>query len=306
MNLRIALCVSIPLLFFSCTNKKNKNSSQIVENKISTHYVYGTYEGILEKNDKSQYVLLALDSVGKYELYEKEIGAIGSSFYKGSVTTHLSNEVLTLELGEELTIQLDGESLKSENLKLSLVSEKQQLNAAYYTFMIKENSTGNNYAVAIYAEDGVEYADFEFNGEKYKLAVNEENSQEIEFTNGTEQFWWNIIDPAPLANYQPVFYDGKNKYNFMLLNPTNVFYKAKTESAPITMLDVLYFIPQNEESFVKILSNNPTYCYELKQIESPSKTGTYQFKEIVWSTNTKNEALLGIGRDSYMYTEVSF
>lgn len=305
MNIKIALCACIAFLFFSCTSKKNNNSSQIVEAETSTHYVYGTYEGILEKNNKSHYILLALDSIGRYELYEKEIGAIGSTFYKGSVTTHLSNQVLTLELGAELAIQLDGVNLKNENLKLSLVSENQQLSADYYTFMIKENSTGNNYCVAIYVENGVEYADFEFNGEKYKLTVNEDNSQEIEFTNGTEQLWWNIIDPAPLANYQPVFSDGANRYNFMLLNPTNVFYQAKSESALVTMLDVLYFNPQDGESFVKIISNNPTYCYELKQTEASSKTGTYESKEVIWSTNTKNEALLSISGEDYMYTEQS-
>lgn len=304
MIFKSMLYAFVPFLLLSCTQAKKNGSSKKTTVSNTIDYVYGTYEGVLEdENSTSCYMLLALDSIGNYELYEKEIGTIGSSFYRGKVTTHLHNEVLNLQLREGLEMAMDGDILKNGKVKLRLTSREQSINPAYYNFIMKEDCTGSNYVVTIYTEDGIEYADFEFKGKMHKLKINNDNSQEIEYASSTGYLRWNIIDPAPLANYPLLFYDGRYFYRFTLLSPTNLFYKAKNESTPIDNLDVLYCNPEKERSFVRIISTNPDYCYELQQTEASAKTGFYESKMIKWYTNTNNEASLNFDGNTYVYVD---
>ena len=293
-------CIAIILLL--CSHQK-KNSQLITKVNNTIGYQYGTYEGVLkESNHHSYYVQLSLDSMGNYELYEKRIGGLISNFNKGKITTHIHNEILNLELGEGLVFAVNGVALRNDKLELKFISTSQSINPSYYNYVIKDNHSGNNYTIKIYSESGIKYAEFEFKGKQYKLPVNNENSQEIEFTNDVERFWWNINDPAPLADYQPVFYNGKEEYVFTLLSPSIFFYRAEDESSPINSLDVLYYNPEQGNSFVRIVSENITYCYELQQTEASSKTGTYEANEVEWHANNKNEATLNIRGHKFSYT----
>ncbi|HBO39027.1 MAG TPA: hypothetical protein DD638_10230 [Pasteurellaceae bacterium] len=266
----------------------------------------GTYEGIMPiANDPETpaYTLLALSQNGEYEMFQKQIERIGTYASKGKFHWDASQNSLTLTANENIQLQLSENSLKNKEGILNRISNEENINEAYFSYLVKHNQSGENYTIKIYSEGESEYAEFEFKEKKYKLKVDLDNSQEQVFRDGDVYLAWNIIDPAPIANYNPTFYDGKETHTFTMLSPTNVIYQAEKDDAPVKTFDVLYFNHERGKSFVKLMSSNILYQYTLNQTEASAKTASYESDAVKWHLDNNRKATFIINNIEHQYAE---
>ena len=288
----------------ACTGAK-KQSNEPVKTAKDTLAWSGTYEGVMPAADcPGIYTLLALNNDGNYEMYQKYLERNSSYVSKGELEWNVSGDTLFLLSNERMPLQVSKDALMNGNITLSRVSDKDNLEDAYTKYLIKEDKSGDNYLVEIYTEGNTTYAEFEFNNQKYKLKQDMDDSQMYKFTDAAASLNWNILDPAPMANYKPTLtLDGK-VYTFSMLSPTNEVLSTSDSNAPVKGFDVLYM--NNEgKSFVKLLSSQVNHCYTLPQIEASAKTAVYEKDGVEWSTDNKKGAVLIIDGKEYKYKEMA-
>lgn len=285
----------------SCSGNKKNKTTDTAEAFLS---VSGTYEAVVPStlaNASAAYTLIALSDKGEYELYRKVVGDANSHLSKGNFEVQGDSVKLLHNPETELFIVKNDQLVLGETI-FQKISAGGALESEYKLFSIKENKSGEIVQVTLYTKEAEGYAEFEFNGNAYKLKEDAESTQERLFTDGSTLLVWNIVDPAPLADYQPLLKIGSAEHTFTLVSPINRHFVAKEGESTPNSYDVLYFNLTPGKSFVKLLSE--TASITLPQTEASAKTAEYAQDGISWSISNKNVATLTVNGRSSDYLEV--
>ena len=296
---RIILIFMAVSFTLACNSKKQNNSviSQTIKDSIQWE---GTYEGVLPAADcPGIYTLLAIDDDGKYEMFEKYLERDGFFVTKGGFEWNATEDTIYLLTDSKIAFAVQDKKLVTPNSFLERVCGEDDLDDAYTAHCVKDDKTGRNYDVEIYSKDKAVVAEIEIDDKDYTLKKESENDKECVFSDGTATLKWNVS-----GNYKPQFTDGRNTYNFTLLGPGNVIYEAIDDNAPVKTLVVMFFNPEEEKSFVKILTPKAENCYTLTQTEASAKTAVYKKDGITWETKVNNEAGLDINGHTYGYKNI--
>lgn len=276
-------------IFFSCVPKKEKSTVRYTD-----CFEEGTYGGILRTEENpGVFRMVAFDSM-QYEVIDKFLiqgiqfithGGIelkGDLFFIGGIPYRFGRNMLF-----------------NETDTLFRLSEDTKLPTCFSREMMVENRKGGGVAsLERFCENNEGVALFYFGGHVYKMKLDIDSSQITEYVDGENKLFMEVIDPAPEPVTTPVFYDGKQQYEFTITNPCHYLFS----SAEGKDYDVTYF---NGDScnLVLLLSEGGTDFYLLPQTQAWAKGAEYSDGKTTWYAQGK-KATLFIGDKELHYTQI--
>ncbi len=281
----------------ACGSRKNTTAADMHTAQNSLDW-QGTYTGVLPAADgPGIYRMIAIDSTN-FEMLDRYIERDYSDVTIGEVAWNTTGDSITI--GNTPYFVAEGLICTAVDT-LYRISEKQQLPTQLTTTYLLEDKTGKSAVLRRYTRGEKQFADFEFMDKHYAMAMNEDNTQANEYTDGTRSLEVEIIDPAPVKNPHPVFTEGDKIYEFTIVSPSNALFVARSDKYVPSALDVTYYNGP-EGNYVMLLNSDYNHCYLLPQSDASAKTAEYTDGNVKWTTK-ENKANFEINGGTYKYKQ---
>lgn len=266
------------ILIMSCGNKNVKKETVVDMHTSSISVDWeGTYVGMTTAADcPGKYVMLSLDSTN-FEMMSKYLDRQGIYVDKGKFSLKKD----TIMVGN-VPYYIAENMLFNDVDTLYKLNEDKLLPDAIKKQLLKETKGSQTAVLQEYIMDDKKVAKFNFLSKEYGMSINDNNTQEIEYVDGTKSLTMGIIDPAPVMPIKPIFQDGTKRYEFSIVSPSNYIYM----SGRSPFFDVVY-CNDNKHHYAMLLSDDIKNCYVLPMTSTSNKGTEYANEEVKWTKTSR-------------------